>query len=137
VDDFMKKFKDLSSKEQMGIYAGLALVIASFFPFKGWDLGPFGDANGNVMDFNLGFLVLVGGAVGAVCIFLKQPLLASIGFAAAALGVIVALLDSSGLEGLGMKWGSFVVIAATAVGVWATIDALISKVKESQSGSSK
>ncbi|MBN2177070.1 MAG: hypothetical protein JW722_05360 [Demequinaceae bacterium] len=130
MDDILKKFKELSSKEQFGVYAGLALVIGSFLPFRGWGIGPY-SVSGNVMDFNLGFLVLIGGAVGAVCIFLKQPLLASIGFACAALGVIVALLESSGGLGMGIKWGAFIVIAAAAIGVWATIEALISKVKES------
>lgn len=136
MDDIMKKFKALSSKEQIGIYAGLALVIASFLPFRGWGIAPY-TINGNVMDFNLGFLVLIGGAVGAVCIFLKQPFLASVGFACAALGVLFALLESSGGLGLGIKYGAIVCIAAAAIGVWATIDALMSKIKEGQGGAAK
>jgi hypothetical protein len=34
-----------------------------------------------------------------------------------------------GTEGMGLKFGAFICIAAAAVGVWATIDALIAKIK--------
>lgn len=119
----MKKFKDLSKKEQIGIIAGLALVIGSFLPWAGL----FG-YNINLLDFDLGILGLAGGAVGAVFIFLKNPFIAAIGFAAAALAVILALLEDLG--GAGLKFGAFICIAAAAVGVWATIDALIAKFKK-------
>lgn len=123
MDDILKKFKELSSKEQLGIYAGLALVIGSFLPF----IGAYG-LSANLMDYDLGFLGLLGGAVGAVCIFLKQRLLAAVAFVAAGVAVLLALIDDHG--GASLKFGAFICIAAAAVGIWATIDELIKKMKK-------
>jgi hypothetical protein len=131
VDDILKKFKELTFKEQLGIYAGIVLFIAAFLPFKGFDFGGFGSANYKLASTDLGFLAWAGAGVGAVCIFLKQELIAAIGFAAAALSVIIGLISNEGLGGgLSIKYGAFVCIAAAAVGVWATIDALIAKLKK-------
>lgn len=131
----MKKFKALSFKEQLGIYAGLAFIIGAWLPFSGVSL--FGiSANVELTDWSMGMIGWIGAIVAVVCIFLKQPFIASVGFAVAALGVVWALLDTLGEEGIGLKIGSFICIAAAAVGVWATIDALISKIKESSASSS-
>jgi len=137
VDDILKKFKELTFKEQLGIYAGIVLLIGAFLPFAGadFDFGygySFG-ANLKVTWWGLGFLVWLGGAAGAVFIFLKQRFFASVAFAAAALAVLWAAIDTLSTEGIGLKYGAFILIAAAAVGLWATIDALIEKAKETQS----
>jgi len=137
VDDYLKKFKELTSKEQIGIYAGIVLVIGCFLPFAGasynYGYGVAGSASVHVTWWGLGFLVWLGGAAGAVFIFLKQRFFASVAFAAAALGVLWATIDTLSTEGIGLEFGAFILIAAAAVGLWATIDALIAKAKETQS----
>jgi len=127
VDDFMKKFKALSMKEQIGIYAGLAFLIGGLLPFKSYA----GFWTVSLTDWGIGWIGWACAIAAAVFIFLKQPFLASVGFAVAALSVVWALVDSRGASGLGLDFGAFLCIAAAAVGVWATIDALIAKIKES------
>jgi len=125
----MKKFKELSSKEQLGIYAGLVLLIGAFLPFAGVDFGGFGSASVKLTSWDIGFLGWIGAIVGAVAIFLKQPLIAAIGFAAAGVAVAWATIDTLTSEFVGLKFGAFVCIAAAVVGVWATVDALVAKLK--------
>ena len=135
MDDFMKKFKALSMKEQVGIYAGLAFLIGGLLPFKSYDVF-IGTANFKLTWWTIGWIGWVGAIAAAVFIFLKQPFFASLGFAASALAVVWALVSTPGGYGEvgisgGISIGAFICIAAAAVGVWATIDALIAKIKES------
>jgi len=84
----------------------------------------------NLVDWGIGWLGWAGAIAGAVFIFMKQPFFASIGFAAAAVAVVWALLDTLSTDGMGLKFGAFICIAAAAVGVWATVDELIKKLKK-------
>lgn len=132
MDDILKKFKALTFKEQLGIYAGIALLIGGFLPFAGFDFGfaGLGSYDWSWTDWGIGWLGWLGGIAGAVFIFLKQPFNASIGFAVAALAAAWALIDTLTSDGAGLKFGAFIVIAGAAVGLWATIDELIAKMKK-------
>jgi hypothetical protein len=130
VDEYLKKFKDLTFKGQLGVYAGIALFIGAFLPFSGFDFGFGIAANAKVTYWGLGFLVWAGGIAGAVLLILGQRFLASVAYAAAAVAIAWALIDTLTTEGMGLKFGSFFLIAAAAVALWSTIDALIAKAKD-------
>lgn len=133
MDDFMAKFKALDSKAKIGVYAGLATFVFSFFSFGKFDFGGLGfgyDGSTTVWSWFPGILVPVGGIAGAVLLVMGQKLNGFFALAGAAACLVIAILRvvSTG-TGYGLAFGAFLLIASAAVGVWATLDSFLNRDK--------
>lgn len=120
----MDKFNGLSLKNKLAVIAAPVAVIAAFaLPFfTAGDLSvKWTEENNKAL---IGTIAIV---VGAVFVLLGNKIVALAGFAVGAFLLLVDVKDIFEYDGISLGIGAILLLAAVAVGLWATITNLAAK----------